>query len=162
MSVHVCPFQVVWAAGGALRDTWRAPVPLEEAWSVCRNLWSRGVSQFSRRFPLLVDYCGAFQNPLCSLESFCSVLSVSLAGSLGCWCPHLLIRRAWKLLGSSFGDYGRRRLSVLCRPVAVRRGCLLIAALTGDAFQFTRHHPTSHCIWCLEQLREVEWTRLHK
>ena len=121
-----------------------------------------GEPLFSRRFPLLVDYCGAFQNPLCSLESFCSVLSVSLAGSLGCWCPHLLIRRAWKRLGSSFGDYGRRRLSVLCRPVAVRRGCLLIAALTGDAFQFTRHHPTSHCIWCLEQLREVEWTRLHK
>lgn len=117
---------------------------------------------FSHHFSLLVDYCGAFQNPVYCLESFCSILSVSLAGSLGCWCPHLLIRRAWKLLGSSFGVDGRLRLSVLCRPVAVRRGCLLIAALTGDAFQFTRHHPMSHCIWCSEQLREVEWIRLHK
>ena len=31
---------------------------------------------FSRRFPLLVDYCGAFQNPLCSLESFCYFSSI--------------------------------------------------------------------------------------
>ena len=144
----------------------RSPLE-EEAWSGTSRAEEFlsplcGEPFFSCRFSSLVHYCGAFQNPVYCLESFCAVLSVSLAGSLGCWCPHLLICRAWKLLGSSFGVDGRCRLSVLCCPVAVRRGCLLIAALTGDAFQFTRHHHVSHCIWCSEQLREVEWTRLQK
>lgn len=139
LSVHVCPFQVVWAAW--VPQGHELSPPLRRRPGQCAGTSGAkeflnplyGEPFFSRRFPLLVDYCRAFQNPLYSLN-FCSVLSVSLAGSLGCWCPHLLIVRAWKLLGSSFGVYGRRRLSVLCRPVAVRRGCLLIAALTGDAF----------------------------
>lgn len=136
---------------------------------MCRNLQSRGVSQSSlwrALFLLSFFFVGGL---LWGLPESCVLFGKLLfhPQCISCRFPGLLVPpppypSAMEALGSSFGVDGRLRLSVLCRPVAVRRGCLLIAALTGDAFQFTRHHPMSHCIWCSEQLREVEWIRLHK
>lgn len=95
-------------------------VPLEEeAWSMCRNLWSKGVSQsslwralFSRRFPLLVDYCGAFQNPLYSLESFVPSSVYLLPGPWAAGAPTSLSKSGMGGTGSLLWVYGRRRLSV--------------------------------------------------
>lgn len=73
---------------GTLGELWS---PLEEeAWSGTSGAEEFlsplcGEPFFSSRFSSLVHYCGAFQNPVYCLESFCSVLCIS------CLFPGLLV-----------------------------------------------------------------------